>query len=389
MTAFEREDIVVSQLVSGHRLTIPVFRFRGTGNGPRTYIQANVHGAELQGNAVIYALIRGLSQSPAPIGDIVLVPHANPYGGNQKMGDYTYGRFDPVSGNNWNRLYWPVTCRDENDRRDKCQVNLASFIAEHGHLAEQDFHAAFKRALAEAIEARKTKAASEGLDYGRRLCLTLQGLAAGADIVLDLHTGQNATRYLYAPEYAAESARLLDIPFHLLIPDEFSGAMDESCFAPWWHLQKAAAARGHRNIPVEAFTLEMGGQERIDLEEAEQDARGILNYLHHKGVVSTNPGPPRHRTFHSCLLKDFRQVYAPVAGLMDYAVQPGQFLKKGQPIGTILSLASLQPGAPVDSALTTVPSPHDGVPLIIFSSSAVNRDTDLLTMMTNITTFQG
>ena len=58
MAAFTREDIKVRQLISGQDLEVPVFRFQGEGKGPDVYIQANIHGAEIQGNAAIYELLK-------------------------------------------------------------------------------------------------------------------------------------------------------------------------------------------------------------------------------------------------------------------------------------------------------------------------------------------
>ena len=40
-----------------------------------------------------------------PEGNVTIVPIANPYGLNCKLGEYTLGRFDPVTGDNWNSNY--------------------------------------------------------------------------------------------------------------------------------------------------------------------------------------------------------------------------------------------------------------------------------------------
>ena len=48
-----QEDIQVGEIANGLPLTIPVYRIKGDGTGPKVYIQANMHGAEVQGNAVI------------------------------------------------------------------------------------------------------------------------------------------------------------------------------------------------------------------------------------------------------------------------------------------------------------------------------------------------
>ena len=101
MTEFSKRVINVGEMASGVSLTIPVYRLTGDGSGPKVFIQANIHGAEVQGNAVIYQLLEQL-QGLKLNGDITLVPYANPVGCNHKNGEYTLGRFDPITGVNCN-----------------------------------------------------------------------------------------------------------------------------------------------------------------------------------------------------------------------------------------------------------------------------------------------
>jgi len=92
-TAISQENIVVGEVANGLPLTIPVYRLKGDGTGPSVYVQANMHGAEVQGNAVIYQLLEQLKQLKLK-GDITLVPYANPISCNQKSGEFTLGRVD-------------------------------------------------------------------------------------------------------------------------------------------------------------------------------------------------------------------------------------------------------------------------------------------------------
>ena len=86
-------------------MNVPLYRFIGEKPGPKVYIQSSIHGAEVQGNVVIYHLIQRLKQMPI-CGEVILVPNCNPVGTNIKAGEYTLGRFDPVNGTNWNRGYF-------------------------------------------------------------------------------------------------------------------------------------------------------------------------------------------------------------------------------------------------------------------------------------------
>ena len=104
MNLISKEVMHVGEMASGAALTVPVYRIKGSDQGPNVYIQANMHGAEVQGNAVIFQLLELLKNIELK-GSITLVPYANPVGCNHKNGEYTLGRFDPITGVNWNRMY--------------------------------------------------------------------------------------------------------------------------------------------------------------------------------------------------------------------------------------------------------------------------------------------
>jgi predicted deacylase len=62
MSHFIKTQIKVGESVNGQPYTIPVFTVKGKIPGPKVYIQANLHGAEIQGNAVIYQLLERLKR---------------------------------------------------------------------------------------------------------------------------------------------------------------------------------------------------------------------------------------------------------------------------------------------------------------------------------------
>ena len=86
--------MVVAQNASGRNMNVPIYRMKGARPGPTVYIQSSIHGAEVQGNVVIYHLIQRLKDMDI-CGEIILVPNCNPIGTNIKAGEYTLGRFDP------------------------------------------------------------------------------------------------------------------------------------------------------------------------------------------------------------------------------------------------------------------------------------------------------
>jgi len=52
--------IPLRQMASGDRLSLQVYKFIGASPGKKVYIQSNLHGAEIAGNAVIHQLIEFL-----------------------------------------------------------------------------------------------------------------------------------------------------------------------------------------------------------------------------------------------------------------------------------------------------------------------------------------
>ena len=96
------------QLASGDRLSLQLYKFTGAKPGKKAYIQANLHGSEISGNAVINELIQFLiALEPRQLnGEIWLVPVCNPIGINQRSHHFSTGRYNPYDGKDWNRIFW-------------------------------------------------------------------------------------------------------------------------------------------------------------------------------------------------------------------------------------------------------------------------------------------
>lgn len=381
MSNFTREDIEVRQLTSGEKLNIPVFRYQGTDpKAPSVYLQASLHGSEIQGNAVIYKLMQLFEEVP-PLGNVTLVPLCNPYGANQKAGEYTAGRFDPTTGDNWNRLHYHVT---DQAKKNQGALDLNSFVENYQAKSWPEIKDLFKKEMKKNIETKLADSRTWGIHYGKSLCLQLQRLACEHDVVLDLHTGPKATQYLYTPEYAVESALQLGFPHILAIPNSFAGAMDEACFAPWVELKQAFSDSGRKDIPIEfeAFTVELGSQEVMDMEFCDLHFKRIRNYLQKKGTLSGHAELPRE-PLAVCMLKDYKTIHSSTAGLVDYKVAPGTKVKKGDLLMEILNMDNLHEGNQLNSALAQIHAPEDGIVVFHCSSGSVHSGMELLSLMTN------
>ncbi|MCL1065987.1 M14 family metallopeptidase [Shewanella olleyana] len=385
--------VTLGELATGQALTAPVYTFKGcdADNGTdkkagshsganrgdncgnsraaaSVYIQANVHGAEVQGNAVIYQLMT-LLEDYTVLGDIHCVPLANPLGINQKSGEFTLGRFDPITGVNWNREYYEHAA---------IVADIPKWFESNKQLSDAELFSAFRQRLLTSCQERLNN--SWGISTGHQLAVTLQSMAHEADIVLDLHTGPKSAKHLYCPEYDIESARFFSIPFSLIIPNEFGGAMDEAAFYPWWQLQQYCAAQGREfSVPVAAFTLELASQERIDMADAKEDALGILAYLSHRGVIKEKVQPAEMPRW-GCFLANYKKFHATKAGLVEYCAEVGKPLAAGEPLVTLLRLD--QYGS--KQALEPVSLPCDCVPVLHFASASVHQGTELYKVMTEV-----
>jgi uncharacterized protein len=375
MTQFSKEIMHVGEMASGAALTVPVYRLKGQSEAPSVYIQANMHGAEVQGNAVIFQLLELLRHTKIK-GDITLVPYANPVGCNHKNGEYTLGRFDPITGVNWNRMYH----FDESI--------IKPFVRESIGKDDKTIEANFKALMIDSIE-QKLDHNIFGLTTGQRIAYQLQRLAHQADLVLDLHTGPISSKHLYCPEYAIESAKYFDIPHTLLIPNDFDGALDEATFCPWWKLEEAFAELGikfsisSKTLNKESFTVELGSQEQIDLDVALEDAKSILSYLQYKGVIDTTIYQPQKMTRFACYLKDYKAFYSPMGGMVDYLAEFGKPLKAGEPLARILRMDNYHFDEKGEAnPLHYVALDHEVIPILHFASASVNQGTELYKVFT-------
>ncbi|MBA6414642.1 succinylglutamate desuccinylase/aspartoacylase family protein [Colwellia sp. 6M3] len=380
MNLISKEVMHVGEMASGATLTVPVYRIKGNGQGPNVYIQANMHGAEVQGNAVIFQLLEQLKHIELN-GSITLVPYANPVGCNHKNGEYTLGRFDPITGENWNRMYH----FDESI--------IEPFAKAHLNQSNAEIAQAFQALMVKQLS-QKLNHNVYGITTGQRIAYQLQLLALEADLVLDLHTGPISSKHLYCPDYARPSAEYFDIPHVLFIPNGFDGALDEATFCPWWYLQLKFAELG-RDFPItktdenqgenavikESFTVELGSQEQIDLDVAHEDALGILSYLQYQGAINSQQYQPKTMTRYSCLLKDYKALYSPMGGMVDYLAEFGKPLPAGEPLARILRMDNYGDGDP----LHYINFDHSVIPILHFASASVNQGTELYKVFSKYT----
>jgi predicted deacylase len=368
-----KQNIKTRTLADGTQLSIPVFHFHGSDkNAPSVYIQSGIHGAEVQGYLVALKLIEYFETYP-PKGDVNIVPIANPYGLNCKIGYHTFGRFDPTTGDNWNRNYEDLT------------GTVDSFLSDCKDCPFDTLVPLFKKKLQESLAEKL----GERHSYHKKLALQLQSLSSSADIILDLHCDTLSVPHIYCPSYALNSVINFGIPFIVEIPHTFGGALDEASFCPWVALmEKYNAYHGIKlNCPIETFTIELGNQELIDPDHAYKQLPAILNYLAAKGVCDQkNISIDRKLPIYSCALKDFITIYAASGGLILQHPKLGSSTKAKETLMSLNTPSSWEHVKNIknfihDSSLSITIS-HDSIPISRSMSSVIHEGMALMKVMT-------
>ena len=343
---FTYTKVPMRTLASGNELNIPVFRFRGDA-GKKVYIQANIHGPEVAGVAALYRLIPLLCQEKAVHGEITVVPSINPVGFDQKYNGLQVGYADPneyVVGN-FNRTYQLLVKKKPTDDEpvdpdEPKKVILEDFVAAHLRSDVATIQKDFKAELRAAIADLKAKKGRTNLRYGLQLALTAQEMAQDADYIVDLHTDARGLYYGYAFAENVDTFRYFHVPLLIrLAAEDWDGVFDEAFFLPWLKLQRAFKKAGRdlswAELDKEAITLELGNADEVNTQLAQEDAQRIMNFLRHKRVLDGEPTPPKGEV----LATEFKyrdHYYAPAGGLIFWHKKPGEMVKVGELMATIL-----------------------------------------------------
>ena len=242
--------------------------------GKHAYIQASLHADELPGMLVVNHLIKMLDKADKSgqiLGNLDIVPFANPIGLAQQLMGIHVGRFSVESGINFNREYPDVvagvTKRIEGQLTTDADTNVKLIRS-----AMRDVIAGTK-AIQEEVAMKKA----------------LYSMAVGADIVLDLHCDSHAVMHMYTHDrlwpVVADLAAELGSECHLLAPAAGGDPFDEACSCPW-----AALADHFPSFPIpmacQAVTVELRGESDVYDEYAITDAEAIFRFLQRRGLIS-------------------------------------------------------------------------------------------------------
>lgn len=317
------ETIALPRSAPGNYRVIEVLRFGAPGARPKAYLQAGLHADELPGMLVLRTLAGLLSEAAGRgeiLGEVVLVPVANPIGIAQQVQGYLRGRVEAGASANFNRGYADLAPAAGDKLAGQLGADLAANVA------------AIRAAMAAALAAGAPKTE---LDAMRDALLAL---ALDADLVLDLHADNEALVHLYTgtPLWpgAADVAAELGAVAVLLAEISGGNPFDEAVSGPWWALARRFPEAA---IPPAclAATVELRSNNAVDGALAEADAAALLRVLMRRGVVAGDPGP-LPAGVEATALDAMSQVIAPTAGIVVYRAALGAVLAAGDVVAEIV-----------------------------------------------------
>ncbi len=322
------ETIVLASASPGLQHSLRVLRFGMPGRGPKAMIQAALHADEVPAMLVAQALrerLAALDAADQLLGEVVLVPCANPPGlAQQQLGQHQ-GRFDLRDGVNFNRQVPDVA------------ATVAAAV--QGRLG----HDATANVALVREELRRAVAALTAPNPVDDLKIQLLRLAIDADIVLDLHCDAEAALHLYGltPQAAlcVELGALLGAEAILLATESGDSPFDEACSRPWFVVQQAHP--GHP-VPLACFstTVELRGQADTSHALAAQDADALVEFLRRRGVVAGTPQPMPAARCQPTPLAGSEPVLAPRCGVVVFHQGPGARVAAGSVIADLVDVDS-------------------------------------------------
>lgn len=328
--------IPLIQLASGDQLSLQVYQFQGSQPGKKAYIQSNLHGAEISGNAVIQQLIEFLVSLDGSklCGEICLVPVCNPISTSIRSHHFSSGRYNIYDGKDWNRIFWDY---------EKTDADIVAFAQSHLDSNPAEIQQKYRQNIIDQFNTILSDINSPtGLPYSEVYRYHLQSLCLDADYILDLHSSTNqAIDYLYCFHARQESAKAFLLDRGILMNDYDGDAFDEAFLKPWLALEDAFADFGKLiQFDIESWTLELGSGMIMNPRSVEKGVRGIKNYLAIKGMLNLPDYPLPETENHEVLFtpkSQLKRYYAPLGGMIQSRTPLGSKIKKGEKIYQILS----------------------------------------------------
>lgn len=358
------ETIELFKLASGDLLSLQVYKFIGDRAGKKVYIQSNLHGAEIVGNAVIQRLIQYLFtvEETEIQGEIWLVPVCNPLGTNQRGHFFATGRFNNYDGKNWNRIFWDYEKEcDDLVEFARSQVTLPVEVIRKNYFEKIQF--AWQEQLLK-LQQPSSVAISD------RYRAVLQSLCLDTDYLIDIHSSSNqAIDFLFCFATREKSANYFLLDRGILMTEYDGDAFDEAFLKPWLALEKELQNLGHNiQFDLESWTLELGSGMTMNPDSVTKGFEGIKNYLLHKKILLSEK---KISTKNIQLVERnaIKSYYAVTGGMIQNRLPLHTEVKKGDRIYQLLSFNKQQKLPEI----IDVCAENDGIIFDLATNQSVNQ----------------
>lgn len=307
---------------------------------PKVYLQAALHADEQPGILVLHHLLSLLKEADANgalLAQFVVMPMVNPLGMGGLSFNQHQGRYDAVSGVNFNRK-WPSLY----------QAIKQPLAGKLGQDAEENQQLILNE-VSKWLGAVKPVSA---LDQQRHFVMQE---AYDADYVLDLHCDNDALVHLFAVPQLAESshelATWIGAAATLMAENSGGGSFDEVWPGLWL---EAANDNPNNPIPLKikaSGTVEYRGQVDVFDSINKQDAINLYGFFQEQGLIGGEliAAKPEAAT-EPTDLDATEMLRVDQAGLLAYVVELGDEVKKGQLIAELIALegdAAFQQRTPI------------------------------------------
>ncbi len=328
------ETLNLFKLASGDEFFLQLYKFVGKKRGKKVYIQSNLHGSEIVGNAVISQLIDFLSTlSKSQLdGEIWLLPVCNPLGTNQRNHFFSSGRYNSYDGKDWNRIFWDYEkfCHHLDEFVNN-NIKFDSLTIQENFLQQQ------KNAFSQQLEKINNPSGAPLFEQYR---YQLQSLSMDANYVIDIHSSSNqCIDYLFCfPGQQEESANYFLIDYGILMDTYDGDAFDEAFMKPWLALEKRLEKAGRKiNFDRESWTLELGSGMKMTPQSVNRGVKGIINYLVQKKVLKLANHSLISQDITLVSRQSIRNYYAPTGGMIQNRLPLQTEVKAGDKLYEILS----------------------------------------------------
>ncbi|MBU0660725.1 succinylglutamate desuccinylase/aspartoacylase family protein [Patescibacteria group bacterium] len=283
---YTKQTYPIQQLPTGEILSIHAYTFTGSQKRPKIYLQANLHGPEIFGTTLLEKCITYLESQEDISGSVTIVPTANPIAVQHTSYNALTGRYNPMTGTDWNRIF---------------KVNSKNIE----ELGEQKYYTKQAKKHGQTIE--------------DKLANTLRSISAGSSHILDIHTaGSNSVPHVFPYAKNWEVFLPLQAEAYLLWDEKNTmGTFDDSHITHWHE---------HNPNPPATCAWEVYHHGKNDLAVCEQRWKQLKTWL--ESVWEDQEKKETQPLVYS--IQQLHNLPAPIAGYYTWLVKPGTTVKQGE-----------------------------------------------------------